>query len=164
MHAIWINEIHYDNEGLDTGEGVEVAGTAGLDLSPYAIELYNGDNGELYDTLKLNGTFADQMMGFGTAWLSVATNGLQNGGMDGLALVSTTTSEVLQFLSYEGTLTPTTGTASGLTSTDIGLEQSEATPVGESLQLVGFGGQYSEFTWNAATATPNAPNVGQGFQ
>lgn len=29
----WINEFHYDNDGADSGEFVEVAGEAGLDLS-----------------------------------------------------------------------------------------------------------------------------------
>jgi len=162
---IWINEIHYDNAGLDTAEGIEVAGQAGLDLSPYAIELYSGDNGELYNTLELNGTLADQLNGFGTAWLALPANGLQNGDMDGVALVSTATNELILFLSYEGTLTAVNGIASGATSTDIGVAESEATPEGQSLQLTGFGSDYANFTWGGPeTATPNAANVGQGFQ
>ncbi len=28
----WINELHYDNSGADIDEGVEIAGSAGLDL------------------------------------------------------------------------------------------------------------------------------------
>ncbi len=31
--TIFINEIHYDNTGGDAGEGVEIAGPAGTDLS-----------------------------------------------------------------------------------------------------------------------------------
>ena len=43
--VIWINEIHYDNNGADVNEFVEVAGTAGLNLSDYQIILYNGNGG-----------------------------------------------------------------------------------------------------------------------
>jgi beta-glucanase (GH16 family) len=31
--GVWINEIHYDNAGTDTGERIEVAGDAGTSLS-----------------------------------------------------------------------------------------------------------------------------------
>jgi len=30
---VFINEIHYDNEGTEANEGVEVAGPAGTDLT-----------------------------------------------------------------------------------------------------------------------------------
>jgi hypothetical protein len=31
--GVFVNEIHYDNVGADTGEAVEIAGAAGTDLS-----------------------------------------------------------------------------------------------------------------------------------
>ena len=31
--SAWINEFHYDNAGADTGEFIEIAGAAGIDLS-----------------------------------------------------------------------------------------------------------------------------------
>ena len=36
----WINEFHYDNSSTDTGEYVEIAATAGTDLTGWKIVLY----------------------------------------------------------------------------------------------------------------------------
>ena len=36
---IFINEIHYDNVGIDDDEGIEVAGPAGTDLAGYEAQL-----------------------------------------------------------------------------------------------------------------------------
>ena len=83
---VFINEIHYDNIGPDTGEAVEVAGPAGTDLAGWSLVLYNGNGGAPYNTMRLSGVIADQQGGFGT--VAFAThNGLQNGSPDGIALV-----------------------------------------------------------------------------
>ena len=37
--SVWINEFHYDNNGGDVGEFVEIAGVAGTDLSLYSNAL-----------------------------------------------------------------------------------------------------------------------------
>ncbi len=34
--TVFINEIHYDNTGADTGEAIEVAGPAGTDLTGWS--------------------------------------------------------------------------------------------------------------------------------
>lgn len=36
---IFINEIHYDNDGGDTGEAIEIAGPAGSDLTGWSLVL-----------------------------------------------------------------------------------------------------------------------------
>src|SRR5688500_9335846 len=108
--AVFINEIHYDNTGTDTGEFVEIARPAGNDLSTYSIVLYNGSGGATYDTDALSGTIPNQQDGFGTVSLSYASNGIQNGSPDGVALVQGGTT-VIQFLSYEGPFTATNGPA-----------------------------------------------------
>ncbi len=41
---IFINEIHYDNDGTDADEAVEIAGPAGTDLTGWTIVLYNGND------------------------------------------------------------------------------------------------------------------------
>ena len=85
---------------------------------------------------------------------------MQNGAPDGLALVQGT--EVLQFLSYEGTFTATNGAAEGLLSTDLGAHEVTTTPLGSSLQLAGTGDSYFDFTWQAPAAhTLGAINQGQ---
>ncbi|MEL6637142.1 MAG: hypothetical protein AAFR05_10365, partial [Bacteroidota bacterium] len=147
---VWINELHYDNAGGDVGEFVEIAGTAGTDLSAYSIVLYNGNGGASYNTEMLMGTLPDEgATGFGA--LSFAIAGIQNGAPDGLALVLNGT-QVVQFLSYEGSFTATNGPANGQTSTDIGVEETGGTPIGESLQLCGTGSAASDFTWTAPAA------------
>jgi hypothetical protein len=65
-----------------------------------------------------------------------------------IALVDSANS-VVQFLSYEGTFAALDGVAVGLTSIDIGVAESGATSVGGSLQLVGVGSVYNDFTWEA---------------
>ena len=158
---VFINEFHYDNTGGDTGEAVEVAGPAGTDLTGWSIELYNGSNGQEYSTINLSGSIPDDCGGFGTTF--VGATGMQNGGPDGLALIDDTSS-VVQFLSYEGSFSATTGTASGMTSTDVGVSEPSTTPVGQSLQLTGTGSTYTDFTWTGPVADSfDACNTGQTF-
>jgi hypothetical protein len=163
VHAIfvvtpdpWINEIHYDNTGVDVGEFVEIAGEAWIDLSSYTLYLYDGSTGGVYDTIALSGTIDDEGNGYGA--LSFATPGIQN-DMEGLALYGP--SGVVQFLSYEGSFTATDGMANGMTSEDIGVFEDGNGPVGWSLQLQGTGTQYSDFTWVDPDDSPGSLNVGQ---
>jgi len=161
--AVFINEIHYDNDGTDAGEAIEVAGPAGTDLTGWSLVLYNGNGGTVYDTDALSGVISDQSNGFGFAVLNYPVNGLQNGSPDGVALVDAS-SQVVQFLSYEGSFVAVGGPADGMTSTDIGVTEGSSTPVGASLQLTGTGTTYSDFTWTAPqTSTFNNVNTGQTF-
>lgn len=156
----FINELHYDNAGTDVGEGIEIAGRAGFTLDGWSLLLYNGSSGTPYDELVLSGTIADQDSGFGVLFFPVA---LQNGGPDGIALVSAA-GATRQFLSYEGSFTATAGAAAGITSVDIAVHESPDTPVGWSLQLAGAGYDYEHFLWSAAApASFGAINPGQHF-
>jgi hypothetical protein len=162
---VWINEIHYDNAGGDTGEGVELAGPAGTDLNGWTIVAYNGSNGMISTTagtFSLSGTIPSQMGGMGTKWFAIS--GLENGMPDGLALVDDSNT-VIQFLSYEGTFTATGGPAVGLTSEPIPVDEEPGPAAGTSLQLTGSGSAYADFTWaEAVTASPDAINAGQILQ
>ena len=160
---VFINEIHYDNAGTDSGEAIEVAGPAGTDLTGWSVVLYNGSTGAPYDTDALSGTLADQQGGFGTVSLGYATNGIQNGSPDGIALVDAA-GGVVQFLSYEGTMTAVAGPANGMTSTDIGRSQTGIEAVGSSLALTGTGTTYGDFSWAATTnGSFGTVNPGQTF-
>jgi VCBS repeat-containing protein len=159
---LFINEIHYDNAGTDTGEAIEIAGPAGTSLTGWTLLLYNGNGGAVYDTKALTGLIADQGNGYGTTVITYPANGIQNGDPDGIALVAPD-GTVVQFLSYGGTMVATTGAALGMTSTDIGITE-VAAPIGQSLQLVGTGAVYSDFTWQApAQNSFGALNAGQNF-
>lgn len=161
--TVFVNEIHYDNDGTDGGEAIEVAGPAGTDLTGWTIVLYNGAGGGSYGTRSLAGTLPDQADGWGTVSISYPTNGIQNGSPDGLALVDPS-GDVQQLLSYEGTLTAADGPAAGRSSTDIGVAEGASTPIGWSLRLTGTGDSYGDFTWAApAPSSFGAVNAGQGF-
>ena len=160
--SVFINEIHYDNDGADADEFVEIAGPAGTDLSGWTVVLYNGSSTQLnvYDTIALAGLISDQDAGFGT--LSFQRAGIQNGSPDGLALVDGST--VVQFLSYEGSFTAVDGPAAGMASTDIGVSEPGTTTPGDSLQLTGTGSMYEDFTWTGPIPnTEGAVNTGQSF-
>lgn len=161
--TVFINEIHYDNSGADSGEGFEIAGPAGTNLAGWTVVLYNGSASQLnvYATVNLSGTIPNQQAGFGT--LAFFQPGIQNGSPDGLALVDAGSS-VIEFLSYEGSFTAVSGPATGMTSVDIGVSEPSSTPVGDSLQLTGSGTMGGDFTW--AASQPNTfggVNTGQTF-
>ena len=168
---VFINEIHYDNTSSDVNEGIELVGPTGTDLSCFDLEFYNGSNGTVYDVVQGAGFLADEGCGYGAQWL--AQSGIQNGAPDGVALIydpnlpgctMTGTVAILQFLSYEGTFAATAGTASGFTSTDIGVSETSSTGEGLSLQLTGVGTQAGDFTWTGPdSASINSINVNQYF-
>ncbi len=160
---VFINEFHYDNEGIDTGEAIEIAGLAGTDLTDWDLVLYNGNGGSAYNTQSLGGVIPDQQNGFGAIAFSYPANGIQNGSPDAIALIDNN-DNVVQFLSYEGSFTAIDGLANGIASTDIGVAESSSTPVGFSLQLTGTGSSYEDFTWsNPADDSFGGVNVGQTF-
>ncbi|HEU4641169.1 MAG TPA: DNA/RNA non-specific endonuclease [Gemmatimonadaceae bacterium] len=139
---IHISEIHYDNAGTDAGEAVELTGPANADLTGWQVVLYNGTGGAPYNTTTLSGTLDAACGAEGTRVITYPSNGIQNGSPDGVALVNAS-GTVVEFLSYEGTFTAAGGPANGMTSTDIGVEETSSTPLGESLQRNGLDG------WNA---------------
>lgn len=89
----WINEIDYDQPSDDNSEFFEIAGPAGLDLSDYKLLLYNGNTYSSAVTygaspIALSGIIPDEGGGFGAIQFPTASNGIQNGPRDGVALVS----------------------------------------------------------------------------
>ena len=158
---VFINEFHYDNNGTDSGEGLEIAAIAGTNLENWQLLFYNGSNGEVYKSLDLNGVISDLDNGYGV--LGFATTGIQNGPADAFALVNEQ-GEVLDFISYEGSLIATEGAANGLTSIDIGLVELPDSPIGWSLQRQGSGNMSDDFNWAVDTASLGGVNNGQDFQ
>jgi hypothetical protein len=142
---IFINELHYDNDGTDQGEFVEVAAPLSWrDLSAITLTLYNGGNGQSYGGPTPLSSFTRRDVAGLFAFYTLDVS-LQNGAPDGLALAQN--DQVLQFLSYEGTFTAQNGVAQDLLSTDIGVREEPNTPLGSSLQLSGRGDSYQDFTW-----------------
>ena len=97
---------------------------------------------------------------------NLPVNGLQNGGTptapqpDGMALVDPT-GHVVEFISYEGTMTATNGDAAGMTSTDVGVAE-DGSQSGTSIARVGQGVDAGDFTWILTPsngATPGQVNT-----
>jgi len=121
--GLLINEVDYDQPGTDADEFVEIFNATGapINLSGLALVLVNGSDDSEYDRIDLGpaGTLgAGEYLVVGSSTLlatvpgtaltltfGAATNNVQNGGPDGLAIIDTTTSTVLDALSYEGSIT-----------------------------------------------------------
>ncbi len=125
------SEIHYDNGGDDVNEQIEIEGPANTDLSGWSIVLYNGGSGDVYDQRALTGLIPATCGDRGVVVVPFAS--IQNGSPDGFALIHN--SEVVQFLSYEGSFTAIAGPAAGRKSTDIKVEEPSSSSAISSLQL-----------------------------
>ena len=159
---VWINELHYDNQGGDVNEFVEVAVPDDFsDWDKIRLCLYNGANGELYDSHHTLDEFVRGSTSGSHILFYLLIDGIQNGAPDGLCLDYD--GAVIQFLSYEGIFTAVEGPASGLTSTDIGVQEDGSTSMQGSIGLVGDGDSYADFEWHELTATRGTPNHDQSL-
>ncbi|HEY1554966.1 MAG TPA: lamin tail domain-containing protein [Kofleriaceae bacterium] len=119
-----INEVDYDQPGTDMAEFIEIYNPTGLDVDLTGIVIYlvNGSGNVVYDTVDLSTsgtlpaggylvvagsmvTVAPTAIALDPGWTS---NQVQNGSPDGMALVDTNASVVLDALSYAGAMTAVT--------------------------------------------------------
>ena len=122
LDHIVLNEVDYDNVGSnDAAEYVEIFNPTGadVDLTGLALVLVNGANNATYDTVDLSsaGTLpAGGYLVVAGAGVTVpagalkidpgwTTNAIQNGAPDGMAIVDTNASKIVDALSYEGSIT-----------------------------------------------------------
>ena len=141
---VLINEIHYNNGQGDVDKGIEIAAPAGTDLGGWTLSLYRSE-GFVYNSVNLNGIVPDEGNGSGTIFFP-ASGPFRSGPGNSIALIDPA-GTVVEFLSYEGTLTPDSGPAAGLTSTDIGVFEGSDTPIGYSLQRIS---DDNNIAWQAA--------------
>ncbi|MFC6841020.1 endonuclease [Xanthomonas theicola] len=166
--AVFINELHYDDASAagDAGEGMEIVATAGESLSGYKVHLYNGSSPGSAVVYATTSVPAGSLVNCGgqvrIATVGYASNGVQNGPNDGLALVDGS-GKVVQFLSYEGAITGG-GPAAGMDSQNLPVSESNTTAAGTSLQLRGNGSAAADFNWAGSSASSfGACNSGQTF-
>ena len=160
--TVFINELNYDMVGVDADEYIEIAGPAGTDLSGWKLELYNGNNDEQYGQGNLSGVLEDESGGYGFAAFDFGQ--IQNGEADGIGLVDPS-GTCVELISYEGTMSPISGSCSDFTATDIGVSQSNSTSADESLQKTGSGSESSDFSWVGPVAkTKGSVNADQTFE
>jgi hypothetical protein len=137
-----INEVDYDQVATDNAEFVEIYNGTGaaVPLAGYSLVLVNGSNNATYLTLSLASATTLPAGGYlvvATATVVVpptalkinfalASDNIQNGSPDAVALINTTTSTLVDALSYEGSMTAATVT--GLTGT-VNLVEGTVLPV-----------------------------------
>jgi len=171
-HAqILLNEVDYDQPGTDNAEYIEVLniGTSPLDLANLNVVMYNGASGTgvIYATLS-NGTWpllapGDFFVICGNAAtancnavVTPATNLIQNGPMDAIALVWTEnpTPLVMDVLSYAGTL-PGQSEGNGSSNEDTNL----ASGVSLGRFPDGADSNVNDADFHRMCSTPGAANV-----
>jgi Lamin Tail Domain/Putative Ig domain len=182
-----INEVDYDQPGTDAGEFVEIynAGTMSFALSGKALVLVNGATGTTNQeylhvdlspasSLPAGGylVVADQGVTVAPGALALqfaaATNSIQNGNPDGVALIDTSGPTLIDALSYGGSITA--ATISGFPSPVSLVEGSPAgatdsNTVAGSLIRSPNGADTDDAASDwvfASTPTPGAANDGSG--
>ena len=126
MGGLVINEVDYDQIGTDADEFVEIYNGTGapVNLAGYSLAFVNGATSMTYLVVDLGpaGTLpAKGYLVVANTTVTVpatalklnfiaATNNIQNGAPDGIALVNTTAGTLVDALSYEGALMATTVT------------------------------------------------------
>ena len=183
MGGLVINEVDYDQLGGDSAEFVEIYnGTAApINLTGYSLVLINGSNNATYTTVDLGpaGTLASKgYLVVGAAAVTVpagalklsfvgATDQIQNGAPDGVALINKTAGTLVDALSYEGamtaaTVTGLTGMVSLVEGTVLPVAVADSNTVAGSLcrEPNGADTNNAASDWKfSATITPGAANV-----
>ena len=59
LGGVYLNEIHYDNNGADTGEFIEISWTPNTMLDGLVVVLFNGSGDASYDAFDLDGLSTD---------------------------------------------------------------------------------------------------------
>lgn len=171
MPDVFINEFHYDDASVDSGEFIEIAGLAGTDLTGWQLVRYNGSTpgaAVAYTSpgsISLSGVLEDDTgTGWGFRTFTLPTDGIQNGSNDGFALVDGS-GTVIELISYEGVFTASNGPAAGMTSVDVGVSETGGAD-NTSIQRVGtFTATSQPFTWQLVTGTtPEGVNAGQTLE
>ena len=100
--SLVINEVDYDEVGTDSDSAgfVEIknVGDTTATLDGVALVFVNGGDSAEYTRVALTGTIA-------AGGYTVVAKDAQNGAPDGFALIDTTTGNLLDALSYEGSIT-----------------------------------------------------------
>src|SRR3546814_2702966 len=115
--AVFVNELHYDNAGGDSGERIEIVATDGESRAGYRVHLYSGGSSpgsaNTYGSATVP-TGSVSSRGGSVRSAPVAYSGLQNGSNDAIALVDAD-GAVVQVLGYAGRVPAANGPASGQT-------------------------------------------------
>lgn len=131
-NAAFINEIDYDQPGTDNAEFVEVFVETGDSLADFAVQAINQAGALQASQVVLTSFTPGAVVSGGQLYsYTFPSNGLQNGGDDGIGLfdISGSSDVAVQLLSWEGTYT-----FNSVESTDVGVADGNSEP-NVSIQL-----------------------------
>ena len=177
-----INEVDYDQPGSDAGEFVEIYNAGGMEipLDGIAVIAFNGNGGAEVVRVALSGPLASGayavvantgLMGIDPGAVvfqfPAATDNLQNGAPDGVALYDTVNNVLLDGLSYEGAMAPVTpmgapAAVNLVEGTALATAVADSNAAAGSLIRDPNGSDTNDANtdWKfTTTATPGAPNV-----
>jgi hypothetical protein len=177
-----INEVDYDQIGTDNDEFLEIlnASASNVNLADYTLYFVNGSGNTVYLTIPLApagiigpgqylvicSNSVTPAPGALIIRFATASNNIQNGAPDGIALVNTATNSLVDSLSYEGAMTAVTLPGVGLVTlvhgTAIPAATADSNTIVESLCRVSNGhasGNDLDDWHLLATPTPGAANA-----
>jgi hypothetical protein len=163
--ALVINEIDYDQSGTDSAEFIELFnnGSGSLVLDGYRLDLINGADVSVYSSIDLSGMNISPMSYFVICGDSItvancnlgvspATNLIQNGAPDGVALFNGNV--LLDSMTYEGTIAAyTEGVATTVVDSNLFAMSLARIPDG-----VDTNDNSDDFA--SGCLTPGSPNIG----
>lgn len=166
---IFINELHYSNGPVQQDIGVEIAGPAFTDLSPYELVVYRvlGNFSPIYlelSRLPLSGLIDDEGNGFGALWFPLAMLS-ETRGM--IVLGNTLTGEVVERIAYDSRFglyeENEIGLPQPILATYPNLVELPSDEPGFSLQRIGEGNCPSDYFWVRLPNTRGRLNIGQAI-
>ena len=130
---VYINELHFTNQGEDIDKGIEIAGQAGINLENYVLAIYSLQS-NLERIINLSGTIDDEGQGYGAVW--VPDPGLFFSSA--IALVNTVTGVTTDFIAHRvHGVVANDGPAEGQPAYWQGQNEDPNTPVNYSIQRQG---------------------------
>lgn len=185
-NTLVINEVEYDQPGTDTAEYIEIYNglPTAVDLGSHAVVLVNGavSPAAEYARINLSGTLAPGGIavicpansaagncgphalppGVTRFLFAGSTDQIQNGAPDGIALVNIGTAQLVDALSYEGSITVATIAGVGSVSLVEGTATGAADPNTGSVSMQrspnGADSNDAATDWVVGPLTPGAPN------
>jgi hypothetical protein len=166
--GLLLNEIDYDQSGSDDAEFVEIVNTSGADLALCDVDVvfYNGSGGAEYARIALTGTVAMDgfvvVVGNGSTVTPTdptyeTSGGIQN-GTDGVALVSSSTGDVIDFITYDGTFDATELPAGVPTSLNVSIGADPASGDDSLIRCGTSGDPSADWAVSASSTSPGAAN------
>ena len=173
--AVWINEVAYNDPGVDDEEFIELCGVAGTVITDWKVQLVNGFDGSNYYEFTVGSeagsfTFADEQDGYGFYVLASSSSGdvpntdetmasdMQNGDDDAVRITKADGTEI-HFFAYnsKSAIDYEYGLPNDLTPIE------DSTLASNSLCKTGSGTEEPDFEWKIEIQTPGTLNNEQAL-